>query len=391
MYKAQIYFGLLFNQVYRKMRKLILSATLLLSVATFAQKEELKTLKKIYSKTTITEKDLTEYKTASDALQSLATEESDKVYAKFYNVMYPTVVLASKGAKATMEDQMSLYKPDFIKSYGEVINETIEFEKKSGKKIYTDELIQEKDEFKKGISALAMNFNNSSKFKEASALFYSLYTFDPKNEGTSLQNAAQLAVSAQDYKLAEKLYEEFYNSDFFNNGVSYLATNKANGNEENFGSNNEAKLLRSTYVSKGLYEKPRDERVNKNKGDILRTLAILNAQNEGDKKKLELYVTEARKLLPNDQDLILTEFNLYFNQGYELIKDDMKMVEEINKVTDNKKKYDELVAKRKEIFAKALPFFEKAYQVKPEDENTKNVLKITYEILGQPEKAKANK
>lgn len=389
MYKAQIYFGLLFNQVYRKMRKLILSATLLLSVATFAQKEELKTLKKIYSKTTITEKDLTEYKTASDALQSLATEESDKVYAKFYNVMYPTVVLASKGAKATMEDQMSLYKPDFIKSYGEVINETIEFEKKSGKKIYTDELIQEKDEFKKGISALAMNFNNSSKFKEASALFYSLYTFDPKNEGTSLQNAAQLAVSAQDYKLAEKLYEEFYNSDFFNNGVSYLATNKANGNEENFGSNNEAKLLRSTYVSKGLYEKPRDERVNKNKGDILRTLAILNAQNEGDKKKLELYVTEARKLLPNDQDLILTEFNLYFNQGYELIKDDMKMVEEINKVTDNKKKYDELVAKRKDIFAKALPFFEKAYQVKPEDENTKNVLKITYETLGQPEKAKA--
>ncbi len=389
MYKAQIYFGLLFNPDFMTMKKLVLSATLLLSVATFAQKDELKVLKKIYAKETISEKDLAEYKTASDALQSLATEESDKVYAKFYNVMYPTVVLASKGAKATMEDQMSLYKPDFIKSYGEVINETIEFEKKSGKKIYTDELIQEKDEFKKGISALAMNFNNSSKFKEASALFYSLYTFDPKNEGSSLQNAAQLAVSAQDYKLAEKLYEEFYNSDYFNNGITYLATNKANGNEENFGSNNEAKLLRSTYVSKGLYEKPRDERVNKNKGDILRTLAILNAQNEGDKKKLELYVTEARKLLPNDQDLILTEFNLYFNQGYELIKDDMKMVEEINKVTDNKKKYDELVAKRKDIFAKALPFFEKAYQVKPEDENTKNVLKITYETLGQPEKAKA--
>ena len=389
MYKAQIYFGLLFNPDFMTMKKLVLSATLLLSVATFAQKDELKVLKKIYAKETISEKDLAEYKTASDALQSLATEESDKVYAKFYNVMYPTVVLASKGTKATMEDQMSLYKPDFIKSYGEVINETIEFEKKSGKKIYTDELIQEKDEFKKGISALAMNFNNSSKFKEASALFYSLYTFDPKNEGSSLQNAAQLAVSAQDYKLAEKLYEEFYNSDYFNNGITYLATNKANGNEENFGSNNEAKLLRSTYVSKGLYEKPRDERVNKNKGDILRTLAILNAQNEGDKKKLELYVTEARKLLPNDQDLILTEFNLYFNQGYELIKDDMKMVEEINKVTDNKKKYDELVAKRKDIFAKALPFFEKAYQVKPEDENTKNVLKITYETLGQPEKAKA--
>ena len=389
MYKAQIYFGLLFNPDFMTMKKLVLSATLLLSVATFAQKEELKTLKKIYAKETISEKDLEAYKTASDALQNLATEESDKVYAKFYKTMYPSLVLASKGSKVTMEDQMNLFKPEFIKDYGNVVSETIEFEKKSGKKIYTEELIKEKDEFKKMLNSLAMSLNGASKFKEASNAFYALYLFDPKSEGTSLQNAAQLAVNAQDYKLAEKLYEEFYNSDFFNNGVTYLAVNKANGKEENFGSNNEAKLLRTTYISKGLYEKPRDERVNKNKGEVLRTLAILNAQNEGDKKKLELYVTEARKLLPKDEDLLTTEFNLYFNQGYEFIKDDMKMVDEINKVTDNKKKYDELVAKRKEIFAKALPFFEKAYKVKPEDENTKNVLKITYETLGQPEKAKA--
>jgi hypothetical protein len=116
------------------MRKLILSAALLLSVATFAQKEELKTLKKIYSKSTISEKDLQEYKAASDALETLATEESDKVYSKFYKTMYPTVVLASKGSKATMQDQMALYNPEFIKQYGAVIDETIEFEKNQKKK-----------------------------------------------------------------------------------------------------------------------------------------------------------------------------------------------------------------------------------------------------------------
>ena len=44
------------------MKKLILSAALLVSVATFAQKEELKTLKKIYAKETISEKDLENYK-----------------------------------------------------------------------------------------------------------------------------------------------------------------------------------------------------------------------------------------------------------------------------------------------------------------------------------------
>ena len=367
------------------MKKFVLSATLFLSVATFAQKEELKTLKKIYAKETISVKDLEAYKTASDALNTLAAEESDKVYAKFYAVMYPTVELASKGDKATMQDQMSLYKTEFIKQYGATINETIEFEKKSGKKVYTDELIQEKDEFKKVLNTLAMSLNGASKFKEASSAFYSLYIFDPKNEGSSLQNSAILAIQAKDYILAQKYYEEFYESDYFKNGTIYYAVNKANGKEENIGS----KEMRTKYISIGLYEKPRDEKVNKSKAEVLRTLSILIAQNEGDKKKLEMYVTEARKLLPNDQDLLLTEFNLYFKQGYELIKDDIKMVEEINKVTGFKKKYDELVAKRKEIFAKALPFFEKAYQIKPTNENTKNVLKITYETLGHPEKAKA--
>ena len=375
----------MFNPDFKTMKKLLLSATLLLSVATFAQKDELKTLKKIYAKETISEKDLIAYKTASDALETSATEESDKVYAKFYKTMYPTLVLASKGAKATIQDQMSLYKPEFIKEYGEVINETLEFEKKSGNKIYSDELIKEKGDFKKGLSAIAMNLNNTSKFKEASALFYSLYTFDPKEEGGSLQNAAYLATQAKDYVLAEKYYEEFYNSDYFKNGIIYYAVNKANGKEENIGS----KEMRTKYIGMGLYEKPRDERVDKSKAEILRTLSVLYAQNDSDKIKLENTVQEARKLLPNDEDLLITHFNLYFNQGYELIKDDMKMVEEINKVTNNKKIYDELVTKRKEIFAKALPFFEKAFQVKPTDESAKNILKITYEILGQPEKAKA--
>ena len=45
--KAQIYFGLLFNPDFKTMKKLVLSATLLLSVATFAQKDELKILKRM--------------------------------------------------------------------------------------------------------------------------------------------------------------------------------------------------------------------------------------------------------------------------------------------------------------------------------------------------------
>lgn len=367
---------------YIKMKKLILSATLLLSVATFAQKDELKTLKKIYSKNTISEKDLQEYKSASDALETLATEEGDKVYAKFYKVMYPTVVLASKGPKATMQDQMSLYKPDFIKSYGEVINETIEFEKKSGKKIYTDELIEEKAEFKKGISALAMNLNSSSKFKEASALFYSLYTFDPKNEGKSLKNACILAVQAEDYVLAQKLYEEYTKSDYLNSGTTYYAINKASGSEEEF----DSKEQRTQYITLGSHEKPRDVKNITKKADAIKLLAMLYSQNK-DMEKAKVTYAEARKLAPNDQELKNGEFQIYYNSGYSLLADEEKIVNEINGSRDNPKKYDELVAKRKEMFARAIPDFEKAYSIDSSNESLKTILKMAYEITGQTEKA----
>lgn len=366
------------------MRKLVLSAALLISVATFAQKEELKTLKKIYSKETISEKDLLAYKTASDALETSATEESDKVYAKFYKTMYPTVVLASKGAKATMQDQMSLYKPEFIKEYGEVINETIEFEKKSGKKIYTDDLIQEKGEFKKGISAIAMNLNNTSKFKEASGLFYSLYTFDPKEEGKSLKNACILAVQAEDYKLAQKLYEEYASSDYLNNGITFYAINKANGNEEEFNS----RADRTQYISLGSHEKPKDVKNVSKKADVLKLLALIYSQNAEFEKAKTTYA-EARKLAPNDEELKQGEFQIYYNSGYTLLADEEKIVNEINGSRDNPKKYDELVKKRKDMFLKALPDFEKAYSIDSSNTNLKSILKMAYDITGQPEKAKA--
>lgn len=373
----------MFNPDFKTMKKLVLSATLLLSVATFAQKDELKTLKKIYAKETISEKDLETYKSTSDALQTLATEEADKVYAKFYKVMYPTVVLASKGDKATIQDQMKLYNPEFIKEYGAVIDETIEFEKKSGKKVYTDELILEKADFKQGINTLALSLNSASKFKEASAAFYSLYTFDPKNEGKSLQNAAILAVQANDYKLGQKLYEELNNSDYLKNGVIYTAINKASGSEEEFNSKEE----RSKYISLGTHEKPKDSKVSANKSEVLRILSILYTQNGELAKAKETYA-EARKLLPNDEELKTGEFNLYFNEGYAGLKEEDRLVAEINASTSDIKKYNKLMDERKAMFQKTIPSFEKAYSINPTDANTKSILKMAYEITGQVEKAK---
>ena len=366
------------------MKKLVLSATLLLSVATFAQKEELKTLKKIYAKETISEKDLNSYSTAYEALQNKAVEESDLVSAKFYRIMYPIVTLASKGEKATIQDQMKLYNPEFIKEFGDFIYETLEYEKKSGKIIHTDELIAKKNQFKQELSTFALNLNSASKFKEASSVFYSLYNLDPKNEGKSLQNAAILAVQSSDYKLGQKIYEEFYKSDYFANGVTYYAINKSTGVEEDLVS----KENRTKLISLGLYEKPRDEKISNSKPETLKLLTILYTENGELVKAKEAYA-EARKLSPNDEELKTGEFNLYFNEGYSGLANETKLVDEINAARADKKKYDELLEQRKTMFQKTIPSFEKAYSINPTDANTKSILKMAYEITGQIEKAKA--
>lgn len=366
------------------MKKIILTATLLLSVATFAQKDELKTLKKIYSKDEISEKDLEAYKTASDALQGLASEESDKVYAKFYKVMYPTVVLASKGPKATTQDQTNLYNPEFIQEYGATIDETIAFEKKSGKKVYTDELLEEKKMFKKNITSLGLLLNTEKRFKEASVLFYSLYLFDKKSDLKLLQNAGILAVQGEDFKSALKYYTEYSESNYLNTGIVFYAVNKETGAEEEFASKEE----RDKLVSFNLYHKARDYKVSEEKPEIFRILALLYKQNN-DFENAKATYTKARLLDPNNEELKKGEFELYFSIAVSFLVEEDKLIKEINDSVSDKKKYNELIEKRKLIFMNSIPYLEKAYSINPKDESTFKILKAAYEITGQSEKAKS--
>lgn len=364
------------------MKRLILATAFFCSVATFAQKDELKTLKKIYGKETISQKDLEAYKAALNSLEPLAKEEGDKVYTKFYKVMYPTLELYSKGDKATLQDQIKLYNPQFITEYGNVIDETMAYEAKVGKKIYTDDLVQEKQSFKNQLSMIANSAYTGKKYKEASSFFYALYLFDEKNEGNSLENAAITAVQGEDYKAAEKLYEELVNSDYMKNGVIYYAVNKASGQEEQLPN----RETRTKSIATGVYEKPRDVKVSTKLPDTYKMLASLADHNK-NMEKAKKYYEKAVELNPADMDIKKAEARIYFNEAYELLKDDQKLVDEINSFRDDKPKYDELMAKRKEIFKKTIPLFEKAYSLDSSDINTKNLLKMAYQVTGQNEKA----
>jgi tetratricopeptide (TPR) repeat protein len=362
------------------MKKILLSSLLLLTVATFAQKDELKTLKKLYGKETLSSSDIEKYKSALSTLQSSITEESDVIYSKFYEGMLPLLEINSLGAKATPADQMRIFNPTALENFSTSITNTLEFEKTSGEQVYTKDINETLSWFKPMLSQIAFELNSSSKLKEASSMFYSLYKMD-KKEGTNLENAAILSAQAEDYKTAEQLYEEFSTSDYLNNGIIFYAINKVTEQEEAIPN----KETRTKLISLGSHEKARDEKMSLKKPDVFRTLAQIAIQNKANQKASIAY-DKALELDPNNNELKIEVAQYYFNLGYEGIKTDQKLVDEINNNLDNKTKFDELMGKRKAIFKNTLPFFEKAYSLNSIDANTKQILKMSYEILEMKEK-----
>jgi len=363
------------------MKRLLLTTTLLFSILSFSQKEELKALKKIYDKETHSTKDLETYKTTLANLESIVSEESDKVYANFYKGMLPLLELGALGPKATPADQMKIFDPSSLMNFSKAVTETIAYEEKSGKKVYTKDIEETLSWFKPMLSQAAFQLNDASRFKEASSVFYIIYNLD-KKDGSNLENAALLALQSEDYQLAEKLYEEYKTSDYLNKGVVYFATDKASGQEQQMPN----KETRTKMISLGTHERPREEKMITKKPEVYKMHALITAQ-VGDFEKAKKSFAEARELLSKDEELLNGENQLYFNYGYKLLEDDQSIVDELNKNLNNKAKYDELMAKRKNIFKNALPYFEKAFEIKPSDENTRVILKMTYEILEMKDKA----
>lgn len=372
------------------MKKIILGAALMLSVATFAQKEEIKVLKKLdNTESQPTEKDMEKMSIALESLDGKVDLLSDdeKVLYHYFKATQPimkVMMVAMKNPNdiaAIQKASTQFANPEYLESLAFHYNTLKNIEVKLGKNEYTNDIKPMIDMMKQQLSQSAFQLNTDKKYKEASQVFYSMYKFDSTN-GSNLENAAILAVQAEDYKLAEKMYEEFKNSDYLNNGVIYYAMNIATDVEDTF-PNRDARVK---AIAIKTHEKPRDEKVSIKKPEVYKMLAIVTLQN-GDVEKAKPFFTEAIKLNPTDKDLLTREFSLYFNEGYEFLKEDDKLVADINANVDNKTKYDELMAKRKAMFKRALPSFEKAYQINPTDENTKILLKTCYESLGMKDKA----
>jgi tetratricopeptide (TPR) repeat protein len=432
------------------LKKIVLSGAILFSVATFAQKSEFKSIKKIYDKPEVKGKDLEEYKSLVAQLQPLVTEESDKVYANFYKGMVPVLEMYAIDPANASQQQAMMVKygnPKVISEIVTSLNTTLDYEKKSGKKVQTDDINKNIAKIKPVLLNVADQLGAAKKYSESAEVLYSIYQLD-KTDPIMLYYAANYAINAQDFDAALKYYQELKAINYSGEGTNYYAKNKASGQEESFAT----KADRDKFISLKTHEAPREEKLESKRGEIYKNIAlILIDKNRADEAKTA--IQEARKLNPDDISLITSEADLYFkvkdmdsykrlinealakspddpillfNLGVvssnsnqledaeryykrvielkpdykdaylnlaELnLRGDVKFVEEMNKLGNSDKelkKYEALKLERNKNFTKALPILKKAVELDPNDDVAKSALISVYKALDKMDEAKA--
>ncbi len=437
-----------------KIKQIIIAGALLVSVTTFAQKDELKALKKIYNKEVIKGDDLAEFKSLADKVQPLAVEEGDKIYANFYKCMIPVLEYSAiDKTMAPLQIQLAFMKfvsPKTISNLASGLNATLDYEKKTGKQIQTDDIIETITSFKPELLNYAIKLGNDNKYKESADVLYSIYQLEKKDQET-LYYAANYAIKGQDYDNALVYYKELKALNYTGEGVNYFAKNKATDIEEPFNS----KVQRDNMIKLGTHNLPRDEKIPSKKGEIIRNIALILV-NQGKSEEAIVALEEARKENPEDAELIVSEANaylklndavnykrlisealvkspndevLFFNLGVTcananqledaekyyrkaielkpdfmnaylnladvVLKPDAKFVEDMNKIkgtSDSElKKYNLLKVERQKLFTKAMPLYEKAHELDPKDDLIKSNLKSVYNYLELTDKVKALK
>jgi tetratricopeptide (TPR) repeat protein len=288
-----------------KIKHILLALAVLVSVPSFAQKDELKKLKKIYEKDAPTANDLVDYKAHLDKLGPIATEEGDKVYYNFYKANTASIEIAMLGPNPNPVQFSQFLSPKVIYDVATAYNATLDYEKRIGKKVFTDDIIQKANSYKPILVNVAVGLGEAKKYKEAADVLYSVYLLD-KNDQDKLFYAASYAVNGSDYVNALAYYNELKTLNYSGENMIFWAMNKSTKKEETFPSKTE----REIFIKGGTHEKPRDEKAESKKGEIYKNIALILIDG-GKIEEAKIAVSDARKTNPNDNSLILTEADLY--------------------------------------------------------------------------------
>lgn len=416
-----------------KSKYVILASALLISVTTFAQKDETKAAEKALKKG-----DSKEAATILKGAESLIASANEADKAQFFFVKGNTYLdLANK--KVEVDTNLAVAAAAY--------QDLIAAEKASGKVKYSTQAAASITEIKYLLINSAIADSKAEKNAEGAKKLYDAYLLD-KKDTLNLYYAASTYINAKEYDKALSAYNELKNLNFSGQSTVYLATNKANGAEDPF----KTAAERDRMVKLGTHEKPTTEVNPSKRGEIFKNISLILVQN-GKTEEAKKAIAEARVANPDDSSLLLTEANLYletkdFDRYKELISQVLEknpndadlvfnlgvisgnakdvanaekyyakaieidpkyvnayinlaalklerekpIIDEMNKLgTSDKdmKRYEVLKKERLAIFKSVIPSLEKAFDVDPKNEAVSGTLLNVYSALEMSAEKKA--
>jgi tetratricopeptide (TPR) repeat protein len=419
-----------------KGKSVISGVAFLLALTTYAQKDQLKALEKAMKNP-----NPSEVNTAIANAEGVIANGTDVEKAQFYFL---------KGNACLDMANKNIDVSKNLLTAADAYQQMKSVEKAANKNKYTLLAQASITDLSTKLVNSAIEDQKKSKFSEGAKKLNEVYELD-KSKPLNLYYAASFAVSAKDYDKALEYYGELKKMDYSGEGNNYYAKSVLNDREESFGDN---KTARDNGIKYKTHTNPRDEKIPSKRGEIYTNIAlILMEQGKIDEAKNAF--ADARKANPDDVSLIISEANLYYNQGdfvtykkiieeaaaknptnpelfYNLgvaaiktndyrqaqeyylkaielnpkyadayynisilkIDADVKIVEEMNGLGNTPKdnaRYNVLKGEREKVFKEALPYLEKAVELNDSNVEAKKTLLNIYSMLDMTDKYKALK
>lgn len=290
-----------------KSKYAILASAFLISVASFAQKDQIKAAEKA-----LKGGNSLEAVSILQVAESLIPNATDAEKAQYFFVKGNALLdLANK--KVEEGKNLSLA----AKAYQDLLA----VEKASAKDKYSSQASASILDIKFKLLNSAIADSKTEKYAEGAEKLYDAYLLD-KKDTLNLYYAASTYVNAKNFDAALKLYIELKDLNYSGKGVNYLALNKLTGQEDLFSNTQD----RDRVVKIGTHEKPRNEVIPSKRGEINKNIALILIQN-GKTEEAKKAILEARKANPDDSSLTLAEANLYLEtKDFETYK---KLVSEV--------------------------------------------------------------
>jgi len=400
-------------------KPILLLLTLFISLTTFAQKDEIKAAEKAFKKS-----DLAMAKTEIDKADALIANADDKTKAKFYYIKGETYAGLSK-TQPTSEN---------YKVAADSFNSLFALEKEMGSDKYTKLAEPTLNTMISDLSSKGIKSYQDKNYDAAKSELYQVYNLSIKDTAF-LEYAANAAYLAKDFDTALDYFTQLKNIGYTGIVTEYSAKNVDTGEREAMSSVSQMNLM----VKSKQYTDPKTTVTESKHPSIVKNIALIYVE-KGDTDKAIGAIKDARKIAPDDVNLILTEanvqiklgnkeefatlmneaikldpnnatlyFNLgvisgeqgdtekskeyynkaielkpdyvdaYINLGSAMLEDDKALVEEMNKNLSDFKKYDVIKAKQVKLYKEVIPVYENAYELDSNDIDTVRTLMSLYE------------